>query len=54
MFEHPLRFFADNSKTAALGIPVHIFFAHTVKISDSGYSRSGHQVTSSDLTPEKV
>ena len=31
----------------------HIFFAH-VKIPDSGHLRSGHQVTSSALTSEKV
>ena len=31
----------------------YIFPAHFVKISDPGHSRSGHQVTSSDLTSEK-
>ena len=30
------------------------FSAHFVKISDPGHWRSGHQVTSSDLTSEKV
>ena len=32
----------------------YIISAHVVKISDLGRSRSGHQVTSSDLTSEKV
>ena len=30
------------------------FSAHIVKISDPGHSRSGHKITSSDLTSEKV
>ena len=29
---------------------LYIFSAHVVKISDPGHARSGHQVTSSDLT----
>ena len=28
----------------------YIFSAHVVKISDPGHAKSGHQVTSSDLT----
>ena len=32
----------------------YIYSAHVVKSSDPGHSRSGHQVTSSDLTSEKV
>ena len=31
-----------------------IFSAHVVKISDPGHLRSGHQVTPSDLTSEKI
>ena len=31
-----------------------IFSAHVVEISDPGHSRSGHQVTSIDITSEKV
>ena len=58
----PFRFFADISKTAARSAAVffflytclYIFSAHVVKIAELGRSRSGHQVTSSDLTSEKV
>ena len=56
----PHVFFTNISKTAArsaavFGIPVYTsFHAHVIKVSDPGHSRSGHQVTSSDLTSEKV
>ena len=32
---------------------LYIFSGHVIKTSDPGHQRSGHQVTSSDLTPEK-
>ena len=49
-------FFSDYQKTAArsaavFDTPYHTFLsAYVVKISDLGYARSSHQVTSSDLT----
>ena len=59
-FLRPPRFFANISKTATRSAAVldtytrsDIFFAHAMKISDPGHSRSGHHVTSSDLTSEK-
>ena len=41
---------AERRPPPFFGTPIHTFYAH-VKISDPGHSRSGHQVTSSDLTP---
>ena len=55
-FYAPLKFFANISKTAAgsaivFGIPVYTSFPN---VSDPSHSKSGHQVTSSDLTSEQV
>ena len=51
----PLHVFREYLKSGRfLHACSYIFSAHVVKISDSGHSRSGHQVTSSDLTSEKV
>ena len=55
----PLRFFADNAKTAArsaaaLGIAVHSSFPHIVsKFLAPGHVRSGLQVTLSDVTSKR-
>ena len=55
----PLRFFPDCQKTAAqrrrFGHTLsYIFSAYVVEIVDPGHARSGHHVTSSDLTSQKV
>ena len=50
----PFRFFADSWKSRFWHSCLYIFSAHFVKSSDPVHSRSGHQVTSSDLTSEKL
>ena len=60
VFGHSLRFLADISKTEArsasvLITPVYIFFPHKlIKFQTLATQRSGQEVTSSDLTSEKV
>ena len=52
---HPSDFSSNISQTAELSHTCsYIFFAHVVHILDPCHSKSGHQVTSSDLTSEKV
>ena len=62
VFEHPppLRFFADSKKTAARSAAGFsptlspIFLATFVEVSILGHARSGHQVSSSDHTLQKL
>ena len=60
VFEHLLQVFRRYLKNGVAECrrfwytSSYIFSARVVKISDPGHSRSGHQVTSSDLTSEKV
>ena len=58
-FGHPLKFFADISQmaersAAVFGASVNAYFFTFFFISDPGHSSLGHQVTSSDLSSEKV
>ena len=54
VFGYPLSFFRKYLKNTFWHTYSFIFSAYVVKMSDTGPSRSGHQVTSSDLTSEKV
>ena len=61
VFEHHLRFFSQISqkrrgarRRRSWHTCSYIFSAYILKIVDPGHSRSGHQVTSSDLTSESL